>query len=164
MGVRNIIVASARAVGYNGVYMMRGEETRLMQQQAVDELVARARQARENAYAPYSHFRVGAALLTRNGHIYTGCNVENVSFGATICAERAAVLAAVSAGERAFAALALAAGEDVTPCGMCRQVLAEFSKDGALPIYCAGPEQVRVFTLAELLPRAFDSFQAEDAE
>lgn len=134
------------------------------EERAIVTLVACARAARENAYAPYSDFRVGAALLTRSGRVYTGCNVENVSFGATICAERAAVFAAVAAGERDFAALALAAGEDVTPCGMCRQVLAEFSKDGALPIYCAGPEQVRTFTLAELLPHAFDSFRAEAAE
>ncbi|ADU27173.1 cytidine deaminase [Ethanoligenens harbinense] len=127
-------------------------------------LVARARAVRENAYAPYSHFRVGAALLTRSGYVYTGCNVENVSFGATVCAERAAVFAAVAAGERDFVALALAAGEDVTPCGICRQVLAEFSSDGSLPIYCAGPEEVRTFTLAELLPQAFDSFRAEETE
>lgn len=135
-----------------------------MEKQTVKELLARAFAARENAYAPYSRFRVGAALLAESGNIYTGCNVENVSFGATVCAERAAVFAAVSAGERIFAALAVASEGGVTPCGMCRQVLAEFSKDGSLPVYCAGPEQVRVFTLAELLPQAFDAFTAEDTD
>lgn len=136
-----------------------------MDSQDVAALVARARAAREQAYAPYSRFRVGAALLARSGRVYVGCNVENVSYGGTVCAERAAVCAAVAAGERAFAALAVAAGEDgITPCGICRQVLCEFCKDGSLPIYCAGPKSVRRFTLGELLPQAFADFAAEGAD
>lgn len=136
-----------------------------MEEQDVRRLVDAARAVRAQAYAPYSRFRVGAALLGKSGRVYTGCNVENVSYGGTICAERAAVCAAVAAGERDFAALAVAAEkEDITPCGLCRQVLCEFSKDGALPVFCAGPGGVRRFTLAQLLPQAFADFDAERAD
>ena len=117
-------------------------------------LLDAARVAREQAYAPYSRFAVGAALRTKSGRIFTGCNVENLSFGLTICAERAAVFAAVAAGEREFEALAVVADsrEPVAPCGACRQVLAEFSP--ALPVCSANLEGV-VFesSIAELLPR-----------
>src|ERR1041384_1824474 len=94
-----------------------------------DDLVAAATQARENAYSPYSRFRVGAALLTRSGKIFTGCNVENISLGLTICAERNAVGAAIASGEKDFLAIAIVADfdEPVLPCGACRQVLAEFN-------------------------------------
>jgi len=92
----------------------------------MDSLLAEARQAREAAYAPYSHFAVGAALRTRSGRVFRGCNVENISFGLTSCAERNAVFAAVVAGEKEFEAVAIVADskEPVTPCGACRQVLA----------------------------------------
>jgi cytidine deaminase len=118
-------------------------------------LIAEARQAREQAYAPYSNFAVGAALKTRSGIVFRGCNVENLSFGLTICAERNAVFAAVAAGEREFAAIAVVADskEPVTPCGACRQVLAEFGLD--LPICSANLQgETYASTLRELLPRA----------
>src|SRR6478609_7284214 len=94
-----------------------------------DDLFEKAAIARLSAYAPYSDFRVGAALLTESGKVFTGGNVENISYGLTICAERAAVFAAVQAGEREFKAIAIVAdtGEPISPCGACRQVLAEFS-------------------------------------
>lgn len=121
-----------------------------------------AEKARAHAYAPYSHFRVGAALLGRSGRIYTGCNVENASFGATLCAERGAVSAAVEAGERDFAALAVTAGGvPVVPCGICRQVLSEFSPDGSLPVVCVGEKGDRVLPLRALLPDSFTDFESE---
>jgi cytidine deaminase len=118
-------------------------------------LIAAAREAREKAYAPYSHFKVGAALRTKSGRIYGGCNVENLSFGLTICAERAAVFAAIAAGEIGFEAIAVVADsvQPVTPCGACRQVLAEFSSD--LKICSANLQDERYeTTIGELLPRA----------
>ena len=98
-----------------------------VQQQLLDQ----ARRARETAYAPYSNFKVGAAVLTAAGEIFSGCNIENASLGATICAERVAILTAVAAGHRDLTALAVVADtpDPVAPCGLCRQVLAEFSPD-----------------------------------
>jgi len=124
-------------------------------------LVADALAVRARAYAPYSRFQVGAALRTASGAVFTGCNVENASFGLTICAERAAVTAAVAAGECRFEALAIATGAapPAGPCGACRQVLAEFAPD--LPILLVNDrgavERVR---LAKLLPRQFSSPRA----
>lgn len=120
------------------------------------QLIAAALDVRGRAYAPYSHFAVGAALLGEAGQIFTGCNVENASFGMTICAERAAVFAAVAAGCRKFAGLALAIAGAHSPCGACRQVLAEFADD--LPILIVDAENsnsVVEITLAELLPGRF---------
>ncbi len=120
-----------------------------------DALIVAAKQVRENAYAPYSQFQVGAALLGKSGRIYVGCNVENASYGLTICAERNAVFSAVAAGEREFVALVIA-GKDakVFPCGACRQVLAEFCDD--LPIRIVGEDGAQTETnLRELLPHAF---------
>ncbi len=118
-------------------------------------LIAEAWRAREHAYAPYSCFAVGAALRTKNGRVFTGCNVENLSFGLTICAERVAVGAAVAAGEREFEAIAVVADSKapVTPCGACRQVLAEFSAELAV---CSANLEGALFesSIAELLPRA----------
>lgn len=121
-----------------------------------EELVDIAKKARENAYAPYSKFKVGAALLTKNGKVFTGCNVENSSFGASMCAERVAVFKAVSEGEREFDAIAVVTDTDdpAMPCGMCRQVLSEFSMD--IKIYAANLNgKVKTTTLRELLPYAF---------
>lgn len=134
-----------------------------MTAEEIARLKQSAAQARENAYAPYSGFRVGAAVLAASGRVYTGCNVENASFGATLCAERAAVSAAVSAGERRFAGIAITAGgAPVVPCGICRQVLAEFSPDGSLPVICVGAQGDRVLPLCGLLPDSFTTFERED--
>jgi len=96
-----------------------------------EELIEKAKEARRNAYAPYSDFEVGAAVLTRDGNIYKGCNIENSSYGLSICAERAAIFNAVSAGERDLVSVALIADSEVlvTPCGACRQVIFEFNEN-----------------------------------
>ena len=124
----------------------------------MDELYKAALNTAEAAYVPYSHFRVGAALLTGDGTIITGCNVENRSYGLTICAERSAVVQGVSRGFRSFTALAIAtpdSGEPVGPCGACRQVLSEFMESAA-PVRFAGsgPQSIDT-TIGELYP--FDS-------
>ncbi|NLN53395.1 MAG: cytidine deaminase [Firmicutes bacterium] len=124
-------------------------------------LLEQARLAREKAYAPYSRFAVGAALLTEDGEIITGCNVENVSYGLTICAERVAAFTAVAAGRKKISGLALVADlpEPPTPCGACRQVLAEFAPK--MWILCANLEgKQRIFRLTELLPEAFAEFSS----
>lgn len=127
----------------------------------IEKLLAAARQARRNAYAPYSRFSVGAAILTADGKVYTGCNVENVSYGAAICAERGAVSAAVAAGERDFKAICIAASrEEILPCGICRQVLSEFSPD--MEIYCAAEDGVTHYKLSELLPHSFSDFKPDE--
>lgn len=119
------------------------------------ELMKIARKARQNAYAPYSHFAVGAALLAESGKVYTGCNIENASYGLTCCAERNAIFAAVGAGERRFKMLAVAAdsSEPVAPCGACRQVIAEFG----IPLVVMGnlKEATKTMTAEELLPYGF---------
>lgn len=115
----------------------------------------------QHSYSPYSDFRVGAALLCKSGKIYTGCNIENVSFSPTNCAERTAFFKAVSEGEREFAAIAIVGGKkgEVTdycyPCGVCRQVMAEFC-DSDLEIITACPDGIKSYTLKELLPKAFN--------
>ena len=104
------------------------------------------------AYAPYSHFRVGAAVLAESGKVYGGANVENASYGATICAERSAIFAAVNAGERKLMAIAVTE----TPCGMCRQVMREFCDPKAFKVIVAkSTEDYREYTLEELLPESF---------
>ena len=126
------------------------------------ELIERAMEMKKVAYAPYSHFQVGAAVLADSGRIYGGANVENASYGATVCAERNAIAAAVNAGERKLAAIAICGGKDgnVTeycpPCGMCRQVMREFGDPTAFKVLVAkSAEDFKVFTLAELLPESF---------
>ena len=124
------------------------------------ELIRLAAEARKMAYAPYSGFFVGAALLGKSGKVYTGCNVENAAYTPTNCAERTAVFKAVSEGEREFSAIAIVGGSGeqpsdfCAPCGICRQVLAEFC-EGDFPVILGNPEEYKAYTLAELLPFSF---------
>lgn len=119
-----------------------------------ENLLALAAEAREGAYAGYSGFAVGAALRTRSGKVYTGCNIENASYGLTVCAERVAIWKAVSEGETEFEVLVVVTSIAGSPCGACRQVMAEFALD--MPVIIADLEKVRsVNTVAELLPGAF---------
>jgi len=120
------------------------------------ELVVLAKKAMEKSYAPYSKFKVGAALLGKDGIVYLGCNVENASFGATICAERTALTKAVSEGAREFEKIAIVAssGEYAAPCGICRQVLYEFMPDGEV-ILDSSEEGMKVMKLKDLLPMGF---------
>lgn len=127
-------------------------------------LVSLAVEARANAHVPYSSFRVGAAVCDENGTIYTGCNIENSSLGATLCAERVAAVKAVSEGAKRITAVAVCAGEKpVTPCGICRQFLSEFAEPKT-PVLCANHDgtQVREYTLEELLPHAFTEFSRDE--
>lgn len=124
-------------------------------------LIEAAKKAAVNAYCPYSHFHVGAALLVAEGIIYTGCNVENSSYGATICAERTAALKAVSEGSRRFFAIAIIGYRDTEddmtfcmPCGICRQFLCEFA-ERSFEIAVTDNTQIKIYTLSELLPEAF---------
>lgn len=123
-------------------------------------LVVQAQKAREHSYSPYSHFRVGAALLTKSGKVYTGCNIENAAYSATNCAERTAIFKAVSEGERDFEAIAIVGGREgetaefCAPCGVCRQVIAEFCKKD-FKIVLGNEQKYEVYTLDTLLPFAF---------
>ena len=123
-------------------------------------LMVQAQKAREKSYSPYSHFRVGAALLTKGGKVFTGCNIENAGYSATNCAERTAIFKAVSEGEREFEALAIIGGKEgetaefTAPCGVCRQVISEFcGKD--FKIVLGNEKNFKVYTLGELLPYSF---------
>lgn len=128
-----------------------------------EELICAALAAREKSYAPYSHYRVGAALLAEDGEIITGCNVENASYGAACCAERTAVFKAISQGKKRFSAIAIAGGiegkepEDYAyPCGICRQVLNEFAgNDGFTVIVAKSVSEYKEYSLNELLPYGF---------
>ncbi len=123
-----------------------------------EKLIAAAAAARENAHAPYSNFRVGAALRARSGRVITGCNVENASYGLTVCAERVALLKAISEGERGFEALAIVADTErlTPPCGACRQLLWEFCGD--IEVIAANLHgRSKIFRLAELFPEPFDA-------
>ena len=127
----------------------------------LDDLVQRAKRVRKNAYAPYSKYKVGAALATKSGKIFEGCNVENASFGATICAERGAIMQMIAAGGKKPVACAVFTQGQVggSPCGICRQVLAEFSEDMTVILAgeAGGPEHMRITSLSDLLPDAFTS-------
>lgn len=128
-----------------------------------EELIDLAKQVRKRAYAPYSHYKVGAALLGKSGKIYTGCNVENASYGHTVCAERSAVVKAVSEGEREFEAVAVVTKNGGSPCGACRQVLSEFSPE--LIIYIADKNgEYRTTTLKQLLPDSFTPAHLEEGK
>jgi cytidine deaminase len=125
-------------------------------------IVQAALSVQQQAYARYSQFRVGAALLAADGQIFTGCNVENASYGLTICAERAAVFAAIAAGQQQFTLLAIATRGGATPCGACRQVLFEFAPN--LPILLIDsdqPDRITEVNLRDLLPGAFSFSPSE---
>lgn len=126
-----------------------------------EALCAAAIAARQHAYAPYSDCMVGAALLAADGSVYTGCNVENASYGATLCAERTAFAKAISEGNRQFTMLAVAGSEGseinggFPPCGICRQVIAEFCEPDFTVLVVTAPDTYKEYTLSELLPAAF---------
>lgn len=134
-----------------------------MEKEMEKRLVEAAMQARKKAYAPYSHYMVGAALLTKNGTIYTGCNIENAAYGPSNCAERTAFFKAVSEGEREFTAIAIVGGGEMdtegqyaAPCGVCRQVMAEFCRPEEFQIVIAkNTEDYYIKTLEDLLPDSF---------
>ena len=132
-----------------------------MDESAWDALKGAAMDARANAYAPYSGFPVGAAVRTKSGAVFAGCNVENASYGATICAERAALAAAVAAGERELVALVIASGarSPSPPCGICRECLAELAP--SLPIRSYAGDAHSEYDLASLLPDAFGRDQLD---
>lgn len=125
-----------------------------------EQLASLAKDAMEKAYSPYSDYKVGAALLCKDGNVYTGCNVENASFSATNCAERTAFFKAVSEGKREFSAIAICGGKDgviegrFPPCGVCRQVMREFCEDD-FAIHLLTEKGVETYTLRELLPVSF---------
>ena len=126
-----------------------------------EELIKAAIEARELAYSPYSQYKVGASLLCTHGKIYKGCNVENASYGETVCAERVAILKAISDGERDFSAIAIVGGKDelcsyAYPCGACRQVMSEFCQPDFKIVLFDG-ENEEIHTLGELFPHSFKS-------
>ena len=128
-------------------------------------LMEQAVQARENAYAPYSGFKVGAALLTMSGKVYSGCNIENAAFGASLCAERVAIFKAISEDENSFEAIAIVGGKDelnklCSPCGTCRQVMAEFCSCD-FKIVLGTPNDYKVYKLSDILPLSFSSENLE---
>jgi cytidine deaminase len=133
------------------------EERMEEQTDAAQALISAASAARERAVAPFSHFRVGAAVETEDGKIYTGCNVESASYGLTVCAERVAIWKALSEGERRFKRLAVVTDTDqlTPPCGTCRQIIWEFCRD-AIVIFANLRGAAESFRMSELLPRAFD--------
>ena len=124
------------------------------------QLIEKAIEAQKFSYSPYSGYKVGACLLTKSGKIYTGCNIENVAYGPSNCAERTAVFKAVSEGEKDFEKIAIVGGDCSSfayPCGVCRQVLSEFSKDVIVVVYNKN-DGIKEFPLIELLPHSFDNF------
>ena len=130
-----------------------------------DELLRRAREVRQNAHAPYSGFHVGAAILAEDGTIHVGCNVENASYGLTLCAERGALSAAIATGRCGFRMIAVSTSgnEPVAPCGACRQALAEFARDRLLVVSEASG-RVSEWLLAELLPEPFVEMPSSSGE
>ena len=132
----------------------------------VTELIKKAAKAKEKAYVPYSGFYVGAALLCKDGTVFTGCNIENSAYGPTNCAERTAFFKAVYEGERNFKAIAIMGGPETVkgpdcdicaPCGICRQVMMEFCDPGTFEILLGTPEKYEIYTLKEILPLGFGS-------
>ncbi|MCD6475354.1 MAG: cytidine deaminase [Anaerolineaceae bacterium] len=126
-----------------------------MERKIVDALVKDAIAAREKSYSPYSNYQVGAALLTKTGKVYTGCNIENAAYTPSICAERVAIFKAVSEGETEFEAIAVVTKDGGSPCGVCRQVMSEFMLDAQVIIADSDGKQHAKMSVSELLPRAF---------
>ena len=132
-----------------------------LQTTQIQDLITKAIKMLEFSYVPYSHFHVGAALLTKSGKIYTGCNIENASYGPSNCAERTAIFKAVSESEKEFEAIAVVGGSEgkiedfCPPCGVCRQVMAEFCDKDFKIILSNGKKEVKTFTLSDLLPESF---------
>ena len=130
------------------------------------ELILKALKARENAYVPYSKFAVGAAVRTKSGEIFDGCNIENISYSATVCAERTAIFSAVSKGNRQFTRIAVAGGDEgkepgdfCAPCGVCLQVMSEFCGPDFEILLVKSEKGVKRYTLKDLLPVVFDSLK-----
>ena len=127
----------------------------------MEKLIDLAKQAANNAYSPYSDFKVGAALLCANGNIYTGCNIENSAFSPTVCAERVAIFKAISEGKREFLKIAVVGGREevgkqiCTPCGVCRQVMTEFCDPEAFKIILPHGDEIKTVLLKDLLPLSF---------
>ena len=132
-----------------------------MDKKKIDEMVCIAMQQLQFSYAPYSHFKVGAVLLTKSGKLYTGCNIENSAYTPTNCAERTAFFKAVSEGEREFQAICIVGGKNgqitnyTPPCGVCRQVMMEFCNPDTFQVILARQDEYKIFTLKELLPMGF---------
>ena len=133
-----------------------------MDEKIIKELISKAAGMRKISYTPYSKFNVGAALLAKNGNIYTGCNIENASYTPTICAERTAFFKAVSENVREFDAIAIIGGhadakelEMCCPCGVCRQVMSEFCGDDFKIIIAKSVDEYKVYTMSEMLPERF---------
>lgn len=138
-----------------------------LKQEQIDALIAAAFEGQKNAYAPYSHFKVGAAVLGEDGVIYNGCNIENASYGLTNCAERTAIFKMVSTGCKKFLGIAVVAGEQPGPsgpCGACRQVISEFAADvNTTPVISAGKNGKTIIEpVISLYPRPFMKFEAND--
>ncbi len=153
--------------------MTEGEqmERRQVDKEKIQELISAAMAQLERAYAPYSHFKVGAALLTEEGRIYTGCNIENAAYTPTNCGERTAFFKAVSEGERSFRAICIVGGMDgvptdyTAPCGVCRQVMMEFCSPEEFEVILArGAEDYQVYKLKDLLPCGFGPGNLEKRE
>ncbi len=122
----------------------------------LENLIAQARVARKNAYVPYSHYKVGAAVLTKSGKVYTGCNVENAAYPSGLCAERVAIFKAASEGEREMVALAVVTSNLGSPCGACRQVFSEFADDDAIIVLAMDRgNRCKQFSMTEILPDRF---------
>ena len=148
-----------------------GREASGVETNVKEKLARLAIAAREKAYVPYSHFSVGAALLAENGEIFTGCNIENASYPAGLCAERVAIFKAVSEGHRKFTAIAITggsegepAGDYCMPCGMCRQVMTEFCGPDFEVFIVKTESEIKEYSLGELLPFTFDSLPGSRSE
>jgi cytidine deaminase len=136
---------------------------RMLENETLQKLVAKAKEAWQKAYAPYSNYQVGAAVLTESGEIFTGANVENAVYPLTICGERAAIFNAVSHGQKSFQAIAVVTRNGGTPCGSCRQVMAEFGMETLVLMANLDGEILQSLTVKELLPSAFGKADIQDS-